>query len=81
MEREQYLQIRNTPLHVVGDGMGPFERARAQAGMRQAMALGHLALAATKKIGNAFNIVASSIGSGIASYKRFAKHGNAAHYE
>ena len=75
MENDKRSQHRNAPICIGADRMSTIDRARAQAGMRQAMALGNLALEAWGHVRASLRSVGQAAGRGMVPKRSFTKGG------
>jgi hypothetical protein len=74
MENGKHSQHRNTPIRAGGNRMSTLDRARAQEGMRQAMALGNLALETWSHVRSFLRSVGQPFGRGVVPKRSFTKN-------
>lgn len=73
MENDKRSQYRNAPIRLGGGRMSTIDHARAQEDMRQAMALGNLALETWSHLRLWFRSVARMAGRGMVPKRSFTK--------
>jgi hypothetical protein len=73
MESDKRSRYRNTSSRIAGDRMSTIERARANEGMRQAMAMGNLTLEALGRARALLKAVRQAVGRGMVPKRNFTK--------